>query len=77
MDYLLPSALDVPEFEIEYIETRAQDNPLGVKGLGESGTCFAPAAIASAVTDALGVELSRFALGPKDVYELLAEAGIA
>jgi hypothetical protein len=29
------------------------------------------------VTDALGVELSRFALGPKDVYELLAEAGIA
>ena len=49
MDYLLPSALDVPEFEIDYIETRAPDNPLGVKGLGESGTCFSPAAISTAV----------------------------
>ncbi|MEA2405981.1 MAG: aerobic carbon-monoxide dehydrogenase large subunit [Thermoleophilaceae bacterium] len=77
MDYLLPSALDVPEFEIEYIETRAPDNPLGVKGLGESGTCFSPAAIATAVSDALGVEVNRFALGPNDVYKLLAEAGIA
>jgi aerobic carbon-monoxide dehydrogenase large subunit len=77
MDYLLPSALDVPEFEIEYIETRTPDNPLGVKGLGESGTCFSPAAVDTAVADALGVEVNRFALGPKDVYELLTEAGLA
>ena len=76
MDYLLPSSLDIPEFEIEYIETPAPDNPLGAKGIGESGTCFSPAAIATAVGDALGVEVNRTGLSPTVVYELMAEAGI-
>jgi carbon-monoxide dehydrogenase large subunit len=77
MDYLLPSSLDVPEPEIEYMETHAPDNPLGAKGVGESGTCFAPAAVATAVADALGVEVNHFGLSPSDVHALLAEAGLA
>ena len=77
MDYILPSSLDVPELRIEYLETRHPDTPLGAKGVGESGTCFAPAAIATAVADALGVEVNHFGLSPTDVHALLSEAGLA
>lgn len=76
MDYLLPSSLDVPELRIEYIETRSPDTPLGAKGVGESGTCFAPAAVVTAVADALGVEVDHFGLSPSDVHALLVKAGI-
>jgi carbon-monoxide dehydrogenase large subunit len=76
MDYLLPSSLDVPELTIEYLQTPFEDNPLGVKGVGESGTCFAPAAITTAVADALGVEVTHFGLSPGNVHALLVEAGI-
>ena len=76
MDYLLPSSLDVPAPRIEYMETRAPDTPLGAKGVGESGTCFAPAAVATAVSDALDVDVERFAFAPSDVHALLVKAGI-
>ena len=76
LDYLLPSALDVPEFEIEFLETLATDNPLGAKGLGESGTCYAPAAVVTAVADALGVEVNTLDVSPSAVYELICDAGI-
>lgn len=77
MDYLLPSSLDVPALTIEYLETRTPDTPLGAKGVGESGTCFAPAAVATAVADALGVEVTHFGLSPSNVHALLVKAGIA
>jgi aerobic carbon-monoxide dehydrogenase large subunit len=76
MDYLLPSSLDVPPMQIEYIETEFADNPIGAKGVGESGTCFAPAAVITAVGDALGVEINHFGVSPRNVYELLVQAGI-
>jgi aerobic carbon-monoxide dehydrogenase large subunit len=76
MDYLLPSSLDVPPMQIEYIETEFADNPIGAKGVGESGTCFAPAAVITAVGDALGVEVNHFSVSPRNVYELLVQAGI-
>ncbi len=77
LDYLLPSALDVPEIEIEFLETLAPDNPLGAKGIGESGTCYSPAAVVTAVADALSVEVNTLDVSPNAVYELMCEAGIA
>ena len=53
MDYSMPRAGDLPMFGLTGIETPAPDNPIGVKGAGESGTIGAPAAIANAVIDAL------------------------
>ncbi len=53
-DYLLPDADNVPDVEIEHMESPSPLNPLGVKGAGEGGTIPAPAAIISAVEDALG-----------------------
>jgi aerobic carbon-monoxide dehydrogenase large subunit len=52
-DYLLPSADVVPRIAVHHMESPSPLNPLGVKGAGEGGTIGAPAAIASAVDDAL------------------------
>lgn len=76
MDYLLPSSLDIPDMEIAYIQTEFPDNPIGAKGVGESGTCFAPAAVITAVANALGVEIDHFSVSPGNVHALLVKAGI-
>ena len=52
-DYLLPTADTVPPIEIHHMESPTHVNPLGVKGAAESGTIGAPAAIVSAIEDAL------------------------
>jgi len=57
LDYALPTAADVPEIETAYVETPTPLNPLGAKGIGESGAIGVPPAIANALADALGVHL--------------------
>ena len=60
MDYPLPVAADVPRFHLRHIETPSPINPLGLKGAGEGGFTGTPAAMVSAIEDALrefGVEL--------------------
>jgi len=52
-DYAFPSANDLPSFELHGMETPTPLNPLGAKGIGESGTIGATAAVQSAVVDAL------------------------
>jgi aerobic carbon-monoxide dehydrogenase large subunit len=53
MDYALPRAADVPPIEIGHFETPSPANPLGLKGVGESGILPVAAAVASAIEDAL------------------------
>ncbi len=53
MDYLLPTTLDVPDMTIRHLSTPSPLNPLGAKGVGESGAIPSPSAIAAAVEDAL------------------------
>ena len=77
MDYLLPTAAEVPLMEVEHIETPTPLNPAGVKGAGESGTIPAPAAIAAAVEDALrplGVRITSLPLNPEKIRALVAAA---
>ena len=52
-DYLLPTSDSVPNIEIHHMESPTPLNPLGVKGAAESGTIGCPAAIVSAIEDAL------------------------
>jgi CO/xanthine dehydrogenase Mo-binding subunit len=68
MDYALPRAADVPGFEVHHVVTPSPLNPLGVKGAGEGGTLPAPAAIANAVADALGVTVSAMPLTLEQVW---------
>jgi carbon-monoxide dehydrogenase large subunit len=77
-DYLLPVAPDVPSCQIEHVETPNPLNPLGVKGAGEGGTIPAPAAIISAIEDALSPFDVRFAempLTPDRIVDALDKAG--
>ena len=53
MDYLVPTAVDVPRVEISHIESPSPYTPGGIKGMGEGGASAPPAAIANAVADAL------------------------
>src|SRR6202000_784260 len=78
MDYLMPTAPEVPAAAIEHIETPNPLNPLGVKGAGEGGTIPAPAAIVAAIEDALapfGVRFSEAPLTPARIVEALRHAG--
>ena len=54
MDYAMPRADMLPNFEIALEEVRCKTNPIGVKGIGESGTIGAPPVIINAIIDALG-----------------------
>ena len=61
MDYLAPTASDVPDIALVHLQSPTSLNPLGVKGLGEGGAIAPPVAIANAVCDALapfGAELN-------------------
>ena len=77
-DYLIPMATDVPTCKIAHVETPSPLNPLGVKGAGEGGTIPAPAAIISAIEDALspfGFHAVDSPLTPDRIVELLDKAG--
>jgi len=52
--YLIPSAAELPRWELHRTETPSPTNPLGVKGVGETGAIAAPAAVMNAIVDALG-----------------------
>jgi 2-furoyl-CoA dehydrogenase large subunit len=71
MDYLCPTAPDLPPLKIGHRETPSPFTPLGAKGLGEGGTMSVPVAITNAVADALGVEQVEIPLTPGRVWELL------
>ncbi len=72
MDYLCPTAADVPSLRMEHLETPSPFTALGAKGLGEGTTMSTPVAIANAVADALGVDALELPLTPARVWELLA-----
>ena len=79
MDYLLPTAGDVPAIDVLLTEDAPSPlNPLGVKGAGEGGTTGVGAAIAGAVDDALGTPgaIRRLPITPADVRALVARGAI-
>jgi carbon-monoxide dehydrogenase large subunit len=76
-EYLLPLATDVPHIEVDHMESPSPLNPLGVKGAGEGGTLPVPAAIVSAVEDALssfGVKIDEAPISPMRIVELIRAA---
>jgi len=74
-DYLLVTASEMPPLDLGHRETPTPLNPLGVKGIGESGVLPIPAAIASAVEDALSpfnVHIRQSPIRPQDLATMLA-----
>ncbi|MGH9360730.1 MAG: molybdopterin cofactor-binding domain-containing protein, partial [Thermoanaerobaculia bacterium] len=77
MDYLLPTALDVPRVEVGHEETVSPLNALGTKGAGEAGAIPTAALFAQAVEDALavpGLEILEIPLKPSRLWELVEAA---
>ena len=78
MDYLIPTAMEIPPIEIHHMESRSSLNPLGVKGVGEGGAIPAAAAFAGAVEDALqpfGATVRAVPLDPPAILALIEGRG--
>lgn len=74
MDYAIPRASNIPNFELDRTETPSPVNPLGVKGVGEAGTIGATPAIVGAVVDALapfGVKHLDMPIKPENVWRII------
>ena len=74
MDYLLPTSLECPSWELGETVTPSPHHPLGAKGVGESATVGSPAAIVNAVVDALkpyGVRHADMPLTPANVWRAM------
>jgi len=77
MDYLKPTALDIPDIEVDRLEHPSPFTPLGAKGVGEGGAIPGPAAVANAVDDALahlGVTVRSLPITPDAVWRWLDAA---
>jgi aerobic carbon-monoxide dehydrogenase large subunit len=78
MDYLVPTATEVPRVEVRHLGRPSPSTLGGFKGVGEGGTIGAPAAIANAVSDALtslGIEIIELPISPARLFERLREVG--
>ena len=74
MDYLIPTALEVPDWETGYTVTPSPHHPIGAKGIGESATVGSPPAIVNAVVDALkpcGIRHADMPLTPSRVWHAI------
>jgi len=74
MDYLLPTALEVPDWETGFTVTPSPHHPIGAKGIGESATVGSPPAVVNAVLDALksyGLRHVDMPLTPSRLWEAM------
>jgi CO/xanthine dehydrogenase Mo-binding subunit len=77
MDFLIPTAMEVPEIEVDHLETPSPLNPLGIKGAGEAGVIPVPALMAQALEDALSpwnITITEMPLNPGQIRALIRDA---
>jgi carbon-monoxide dehydrogenase large subunit len=77
VNYIVPSAAELPSFELANTETLSTTNPLGAKGVGETGTIASTAAVMNAVVDALspfGIANIEMPATPERVWRAIEEA---
>jgi carbon-monoxide dehydrogenase large subunit len=77
MDYLMPTACDVPRIEIEHLQTVPLDADVNFRGVGEGGMIVTPPTVVNAIEDALapfGVRIYEQHLPPARILELIAAA---
>jgi carbon-monoxide dehydrogenase large subunit len=77
LDYLVPGAAELPSFELGETVTPSPRNPLGMKGIGESGSVGGAVAVQNAVIDALrpfGIRHLDMPLGPERIWRAIRQA---
>lgn len=78
LDYLVPSAADLPDYVVGRTTTLCPNNPLGAKGIGESGSVGAPPAVVNAIIDALadfGVDHIDMPITPEKIWKAMRSGG--
>jgi CO/xanthine dehydrogenase Mo-binding subunit len=78
MDYLMPTASDIPHIELFHEHSPSPLNPLGVKGVGEGSAISPPVVIANAVSDALSpfkAEFNSTPVKPEQIVSMVARTG--
>jgi aerobic carbon-monoxide dehydrogenase large subunit len=79
MDYLIPTSMEVPNYELGEFVTPSTHHPLGARGVAESPTVGSPPAVVNAVVDALspfGVRHVDMTLTPARIWQLMREHGV-
>ena len=77
VDYLVPSACEIPPIQVVHLESESPTTLGGFRGMGEGGTIGSPAAIANAVNDALsplGIEINELPITPERLFRLIEAA---
>ncbi len=73
MDYVIPTAAEVPAMDVHHVELEPPENIGGFRGMGEGGTIGAPAALANAIADAIGRDINVLPMTPERLYRRLNE----
>jgi carbon-monoxide dehydrogenase large subunit len=77
VDYLVPSACEIPKMQVVHLESASPTTLGGFRGMGEGGTIGAPAAVANALADALsplGIEINELPVTPERLFRLIEAA---
>ena len=77
VDYLVPSACEIPSIEVHHVESELPGTLGGFRGMGEGGTIGAPAAVANAIVDALkplGIDVFEVPVTPERLFRLIEAA---
>jgi carbon-monoxide dehydrogenase large subunit len=74
MDYLIPTAVEVPDWETGTTVTPSPHHPIGAKGIGESATVGSPPAVVNAICDAIGVRHVDMPCTPSRVWHAMQGA---
>jgi carbon-monoxide dehydrogenase large subunit len=79
LDYVMPTAEDIPDMDVSHMCTPAPHIPGGMKGLGEGGTILSPVTVGNAVAAAvpeIAERLVETPLSPSRMWTLMHEAGL-
>jgi CO/xanthine dehydrogenase Mo-binding subunit len=72
LDYRMPTTTDLPFIDTEIVEVANPGHPYGVRGIGEASIVPPPAAVANAVSHAVGERINRLPLKPSLILDLIA-----
>lgn len=76
LDYKMPTSMDLPDFDLLFVEEADPMGPYGNKALGEPPICSPASAIRNAVLDATGIEVNELPIKPQKLMEILKTKGI-
>jgi xanthine dehydrogenase molybdenum-binding subunit len=76
LDYKIPTTLDTPDFDVDFVETYEKSGPFGNKALGEPPAVPPAPALRNAIAHATGVRVNKTPMNPQSLFDAFKEAGL-